>query len=102
MYYSDKVILTAQAGSLDAIGNTIKTSTSRTVWANEGNIAQREFFEAARSGFKPEVMLTIKLKSYNGERIATYNGVTYHIYRTWKKGAEDIELYLTTKAVDET
>lgn len=98
MYFSDKLTLRAQSSTLDTIGNIIPADTDRTVWADIRSIGRNEFFQAQQTGLKPEIMAIVKINDYQGEALAVYDGTLYDVYRTYKSGLENIELYLRRKA----
>ncbi len=89
----DKVIkLVGRTNSSNDAGDTIKTPAKRTVFAEEKSVTRKEFYEAAATGFRPEVVLTIWQREYNGEEKIEYNGIGYKIIRSYKPNSEDIEL----------
>lgn len=69
------------------------TLTERKVYAEINSISRAEFESAGVQGLTPEYRFRLPKSSYNGERIALYNGVSYAIYRTYERKG-DIELYV--------
>lgn len=70
----------------------------RIVMCEEKSITQREFFEAGRNGFNPEVMLEVFDKDYRGEMLLRYKGERFAVYRTYRPpGGDVIELYCERK-----
>lgn len=81
----------------DSIGQQIAEETSREVYCGVSSVSASEWFEAGRTGLKPEYRVTMFAPDYQGEQIAELDGVRYGIYRTYLGGNETIELYLERK-----
>lgn len=79
----------------DKNGNDIVRYTENQAWCGELSVTQSEYFAAAARQFKPEKVLEIWNRDYNGENRCIIDGVEYEIYRTFhKSGATKRELYL--------
>ena len=91
---SDVVSLIAQTFAQDEIGQEIAGETKRNVFCNVSGITRNEWFEAAKSGFQPQLRLTVFRYDYQNERIVEYRGARYAVYRTYESQKELIELYL--------
>ena len=83
----------------DSIGNSIKTETSTTIFVDEYSIGAKEFYSAAQSGFRPDILLKTFVGNYNNQTLVDYKGKRYTIYRTFIKG-DVIEMYLTIYGKD--
>ena len=69
------------------------------IYCTEESVSRSEFFEAGRSGFNPQTVITTPAINYSGQPECEYNGVRFSVYRTYyKKEADEIELYLEIKA----
>lgn len=82
----------------DAIRQQVQTETRREVFCNISSVSASEWFEAGRSGLKPEYRATMFYPDYNGEELAELDGKRYGVYRTYQKRTDEIELYLERKA----
>lgn len=81
----------------DKIGNDIQTyvDEGNQAWCGEISVTQSEFYSAAARQFKPEKVLEIWDRDYNGENCCLIDGTEYEIYRTFrKKESTKRELYL--------
>ena len=78
---------------MDAYGQETFTETTRQVFCKVTSANRNEYFEARQTGLAPEYVFTTNPANYEGEKILTYEGVRYQIYRTYRKGADDLELY---------
>ena len=59
---------------------------------------QREYFQAAAIGLKPQAVYTIRGSYYNGEdRLTTHRGEVLAIYRAFRDG-DWVELYCERRA----
>lgn len=70
----------------------------RPVFCKIESVTRAEFFEAAKTGLKPEFRIVVFSGDYNGETECIYNGKTYSIYRTYHGNGDDVELYVEEKA----
>jgi SPP1 family predicted phage head-tail adaptor len=77
---------------INSIGNTLESKAYRQIYADKQSIRQSEFYQAAATGLKPELMLVIRSAEYNNEEIIRYNGKEYRIIRTYDKGNDFLEL----------
>lgn len=81
--------------------NILHTSVvigGRRVPAQKTEITQREYFQAAAIGLKPQAVFTIRGDYYHGEdRLTTHRGEVLAIYRTYRDGVW-IELYCERRA----
>lgn len=90
------VILIGGETSIDEAGDIVEDeSTKKQIFCNELSIGQNEFYQAAASGFKPELKLEIYKSEYSNEKQAIYCEVLYSVIRTFsKKDSEVLELTL--------
>ncbi|MFR7474350.1 MAG: phage head-tail adapter protein [Christensenellales bacterium] len=95
---SDVVSLIAQTFFQDEIGQEASKETKRDVFCNVSSITRNEWFEAAKSGFQPQLRITMLRYDYQNERIVEFKGVRYAVYRTYESQKELIELYLEDQA----
>lgn len=79
----------------DDYGNQSKEYVFREVFAEIRSVSQSEYYTAAQSGFKPSFkMILPDYYEYDDEDAVKYNGVLYHIIRTFRNG---LELELTVE-----
>ena len=82
----------------DSIGQFASTTSSRQVYCNLQSVTRAEWVAAGEQGLKPELVATMFAPDYEGEDLATIDGVNYGVYRTYRRTGEEIELYLERKA----
>jgi SPP1 family predicted phage head-tail adaptor len=92
MLFRDVVDLITISNSENGIGDTIETETSRQVFANKKSIRQSEFYQAAMTDLRPELMFEVRTVEYEGEPKLNYDSKTYNIIRTYSKNGEITEL----------
>ena len=68
--------------------------TSREVMCRRNSVTRNEFFEGGRNGLNPEMVFTVFVGDYEGERKCEYEGNRYAIYRTYETDGDYIELYV--------
>lgn len=69
---------------LDAYNRPYKDFTNRKVFASKKSVGSAEFYQAAATGLKPEIVFVVR--GYQGEGYLLYRGVQYRIIRTFEKG----------------
>lgn len=94
---SKVLTLISETYIVDEIGQQIPQETRRDVFCNISSVSAAEWFEAGRSGLKPEYRATMFSYDYGHEKIVELDGVRYGVYRTYLGKNESIELYLESK-----
>ena len=95
-----QVTLCRKTAQQDCIGQAIDEAIEeRTIQCEVDSIGRGEWITAQQGGYESEVMVKVFSASYNGESIASYNGKTYEVYRTFQVG-DKTELYLGTRIGD--
>lgn len=94
--YEATAILKAEQISLDEYLNEVRTYTTREVFVKPRSVYASDFYEAARSGLQPSVVLVMSNpEDYQGEKVAEYNGKVYTIIRVFQRPDRDeVELTL--------
>jgi SPP1 family predicted phage head-tail adaptor len=70
----------------------------RQVFCEKKSVPQSEFFAAGQSGIKASVVLIVNIFDYQDETKVKYRDKVYHVYRTYERSDENIELYCAVKA----
>lgn len=79
-------LLTAQKDT-DALGDPVIGTTGRDVFCGVKSVGMKEFYEADAAGLKPEIVFVLTdYLEYENETHLTYNGETYRVLRTYRKG----------------
>nr|WP_042352463.1 phage head closure protein [Bacillus massiliigorillae] len=98
MVFSDIVFLPITTSTEDELGQvTEKEDYSRMVFCEKKSSPQSEFFQAGQSGIKASCVLIIHCLDYQDEVTVKFNNKIYHIYRTYERKDETIELYCEVK-----
>ena len=92
MLFRDVIKLISYTTTENELGDTIEVSTERQVFADKQSVRQSEFYQAAATGLRPELMFVVRTIEYNGETRLKYNGKEYSIIRTYDKDGELTEL----------
>lgn len=83
---------------MKTIEHTSVTIGGRTVPARKTEITQKEYFQAAAVGLKPQACFTVRAGYYHGEdRLVTHRGEVLAIYRCYRDG-DRCELYCERRA----
>jgi len=92
MLFRDVINLISITATENSMGDIIETPVKREVFADKQSIRQSEFYQAAATGLRPELMFVIRAIDYEQEPKLEYNNKTYNIIRTYEKDGELIEL----------
>jgi SPP1 family predicted phage head-tail adaptor len=92
MLFRDVVKLISITVTENDMGDIIETPVEREVFADKQSIRQSEFYQAAATGLRPELMFVVRSVDYNGEQKLKYNDKEYAIIRTYDKDGELTEL----------
>jgi SPP1 family predicted phage head-tail adaptor len=91
--HDDVVYFISIVDDVNALGDPIKVQQKNDyIFAEKKSIRQSEFYQAAATGLRPEIMFEVNSFEYNNEPMLEYEGKTYNIIRTFQKDAETIEL----------
>lgn len=94
---STPIMLLSTTKTQNDYGVWVESQTSRMVFCQVDSVTRAEFFEGGRNGLNPEFRMTMFFGDYNGEKLLSYNGQTYSIYRTYQGKNDTIELYVERK-----
>jgi len=92
MLFRDAIKLITIITTENSMGDIIETALEREVFADKQSIRQSEFYQAAATGLRPELMFVVRTIEYNGETRLKYNDKEYNIIRTYDKDGELTEL----------
>lgn len=92
MFFKDVINLIEITSTINDIGDTIEQENKTEVFADKQSIRQSEFYQAAATGLKPELMFVVRSIDYNQQSKLEYKSKTYTIIRTYEKDGELIEL----------
>lgn len=92
MLFRDVVKLISVATAENDIGDPVEVPVEREVFADKQSIRQSEFYQAAATGLRPELMFVVRSVDYNGEQKLKYNDKEYAVIRTYDKDGELTEL----------
>lgn len=90
--YDHELILLGSGYTEDELGNHIPNDTRRFILCKVESVGRSEFYSAATSNLRPEIVFTIHKYEYEGERKVEFEGQQYSVIRTYATGIEEIEL----------
>jgi hypothetical protein len=94
MLFRDQLILVAITEPTNDLGNSVRTETQTTVFADKASVRQSEFYQASASGLRPELMFIVPTVDYAQQPYAIWNSKRYKIIRTYDRPDETTELLL--------
>ena len=92
MTYDHELTLISQTITEDEIGNQIPVETETVVLCGLKSVGRNEFYSAAVTGLKPELVFVIHGYEYNGEQEVKFEGNRYRVIRTYLTDFEEVEL----------
>lgn len=90
--YNHELILLGTGYTEDELGNQIPNEPRNTILCKVNSIGRNEFYSAASSNLKPEIVFTIHKYEYENERKVVFEEQRYSVLRTYATGFEELEL----------
>ena len=88
-----KITLIKETQTTDTIGQLVTTESTKEVIAEVKSVSQNEFMQGRQGGLTPEYVFHVSSFIYSGEKILSYEGKRYSVYRTFEADENYIELY---------
>ena len=85
MWFNETIELGSASESVSN-GESLKTITWATVYADKQGVRSKEFYEGQSIGLKPETMFVVRTQEYTGQDQVRYNSQVYQVIRTYAKG----------------
>lgn len=95
-------LISVSGTTFDEIGQSIETTTEKTIFCEVGSISRSEWSTAGEMGYKPSLMIKIYSDEYVDESDVIYKSKKYSVYRTYRpQYGLTMELYLELKVGDD-
>ena len=89
------LIKTIPGGGVDKYGDPVDIEERRDLFCAILSIGQKEFYQAATVGVKPEIKAVISdYLDYHDEEDAVVDGIRYKVLRTYRKMSNELEITL--------
>lgn len=92
-----KITLISETFTTDSIGQVVSTESTSTAIVEVRSVSRTEFMEGKQDGLSPSYVFRVSIFGYSGQKILSYNGERYSIYRTYETDDNYIELYCELK-----
>lgn len=92
LFRSEVKLLVFSAGQDDIGNDVLEEVSNRTIMANEKSLQRSEFYQAAATQFRPEIVFEIRSIEYQRETRLRHEGINYNIIRTYSRNQEITEL----------
>ena len=89
----NKIALITETITTDTIGQPVASESKTELVAEIQNVSQSEFMQGKQDGISPAYVFRVSVFAYSGQKILTYSGERYSIYRTYQADENYIELY---------
>lgn len=90
--YNHELTLIGEEVIYDDYGVPRKTETRTNVLCDVKSVGRNEFYGAATSGLKPEIVFVMHGYEYKGEKSVEYEGNRFKVIRTYSTDFEEVEL----------
>lgn len=90
--YNNELELLREGYTEDELGNQIPSNVKRSILCKVNSIGRSEFYSAASSNLRPEIVFTIHKYEYENERKIIFEEQQYSVLRTYATGIEELEL----------
>lgn len=79
--------------TMNSVGDYPTIRSDREVFADVKSVGQKEFYEAATVGLKPELKFVLQdYEDYQGEKELAFNEVRYQVIRTFRTPNDRLEI----------
>lgn len=93
MLFAQTCNLITQAFTVNSVGDSIATETSRTVFCEFQSIGLKRKIDALATGLNVEFKLILKdIAEYDGESIVEYSGTRYNVKNVFIRDDQLLEL----------
>jgi len=93
MLFAETANLIKQAFTINAVGDSIATETSRTVFVEFQSIGLKRKIDALATGLNVEFKLLLKdIAEYEDEKIIEYKGKRYNVKNVFIRDDQAVEL----------
>lgn len=90
--YNDELVLIGSKIEQDDIGNDITVPIRRSVLCKVNSIGRTEYYAAASSNLRPEIVFIIHKYEYENEKKVEFERQQYTVIRTYATDFEEVEL----------
>jgi SPP1 family predicted phage head-tail adaptor len=90
--YNHELTLISEKLTYDDYGVPRKIELCTDVLCKVKSVGRNEFYGAATTGLRPEIIFVIHGYEYNGEKKVEFEGNKYNVIRTYSTDFEEIEL----------
>lgn len=79
----------------NALGEKVETiAYTNYIFCDKRSVTRSEFYQAATTDYKPEIVLVLKITDYGNERYIKFNDEIFTVIRTYEVSSENIEITL--------
>ncbi len=93
MLFAETAVLVKQVFTINAVGDSIATETTRTVYVEFQSIGLKRKIDALATGLNVEFKLLLKdIAEYDDEKIIVYKNKRYNIKNVFIRDDQQVEL----------
>ena len=94
---NDICTLISETFESDAVGNQVAVTSETQIFCGELAITEREFYDAAQAGIRPETAVIVNTMDYDGQLKVSFKDIVYSVIRRYPRIDEFTELYMQRK-----
>lgn len=92
MHFSDSIQLVTITEADTSLATAIAAGTKVTVFADKQSVRQSEFYQAAATGMRPEIVFVVWTAEYSNQALVIDGSTNYKVLRTYSRPDEKTEL----------
>lgn len=90
--YDHELTLIGETVEYDDYGVPKKVETRTVILCDVKSVGRSEFYGAASTGLRPEIVFVVHGYEYKGEKTVEFESKKYNLIRTYSTDFEEIEL----------
>ena len=87
----------AEQDAAGFVDESEETTLEQEVWCKVASVSGKEIATMGQNTIKPALKVTLWAEEYNDQETVEIDGLLYGVYRTYRPGQDEIELYLERK-----
>ena len=87
----------AEQDAAGFVDESEETTLEQEVWCKVASVSGKEIATMGQNTIKPALKVTLWAEEYNDQDSVEIDGLLYGVYRTYRPGQDEIELYLERK-----
>ena len=87
----------AEQDAAGFVDDSTETIAEKEVWCKVASVSGKEIATFGQNDIKPALKVTLWADEYTEQETVVVDGLAYGVYRTYRPGQDEVELYLERK-----